>query len=72
MTTCILCGEKYDLGYTGVREGCDSCLGIERDANGSAWYPWEQVHIYEDVATGALQTVSRADAFVPLYGEATP
>lgn len=62
MRKCILCGADYDLGYTGVREGCDACRGIVRDARGYAWYPGEQVHIYEDVASGQLVTVTRQTA----------
>jgi pyruvate/2-oxoacid:ferredoxin oxidoreductase beta subunit len=32
--TCPGCGETYIIGKTGVVEGCDDCLNIERDRAG--------------------------------------
>jgi len=62
MNTCPLCNNPYRLGYTGTVRGCDSCLGVTRDAEGYAWEPAETCHIYEDVATGKLTAVQRGDA----------
>ncbi len=34
---CPICGKTYELGYTGMVDGCDACLGVIRDKSGYAW-----------------------------------
>jgi hypothetical protein len=31
IATCPHCGRKFQMGYTGTVDGCDSCTGVERD-----------------------------------------
>lgn len=36
---CPRCGKLYRLGWNGVVGSCDSCAGLERDAEGNFWEP---------------------------------
>lgn len=51
------------MGYNGTVDGCDKCTGVKRDKNGYAWDPGERVHLYQDIETGEITKVKRADAF---------
>jgi hypothetical protein len=63
---CPKCKKEYRLGYEGVCNGCDKCLGIERIAdigsNHSAWERGEKYHDYMDVKTGKVTRVTREQA----------
>jgi hypothetical protein len=59
---CRHCGKHYWLGVTGTADGCDACLGIERDRKGRAWLPDETEQVFESGDGGEI-TVARADAF---------
>ena len=61
--TCPKCKKQYNLGYNGVGEGCDKCLGIERDKEGRAWYPGEKSHEYQPNNGSPAYTVTRKQAF---------
>lgn len=60
---CQSCGRIFRMGYNGTVDGCDSCMGVERDRNGYAWGPGETEQTYEEVETGKTFTVKREDAF---------
>lgn len=61
--TCPKCGFEYTLGIDGVVDGCDNCLGIQRDATGMAWLPGESMIMLEDVETGEVELITREEAF---------
>jgi hypothetical protein len=66
---CVKCGNEFEMGLDGVvfgddeQPGCDSCLGIERDIEGSAWEIDETEHIYCDLNGENEYTVTREEAF---------
>ena len=60
---CKICNKNYKIGCAGTVNGCDKCLGIQRDVNGYAWLPEETYQDYENVKTGKVTRVSRGDAF---------
>ena len=60
---CPSCGRPYNLGYNGVVEGCDRCIGIERDKADHAWYPGETEHVYLFLDDGTEYLVTREQAF---------
>lgn len=43
---CQLCGKTYDMGYNGTIDGCDDCLGVQRDMRGHVWHPDDTHHVY--------------------------
>jgi hypothetical protein len=61
--TCPLCGQEFDMGYSGTVNGCDTCLGIVRDADGYVYHPDEEFIVLEDVETGEQEVRQR-----PLQG----
>jgi hypothetical protein len=58
---CQKCGKSYFLGYTGVVDGCDKCMGIQRDKGDFAWYPDENEHTYAPVDGSPEFTVKRSE-----------
>ena len=68
---CPKCGKVYKMGYNGVVEGCDKCLGIQRDRTGMAWRPDEtevalvsaSLSEEEQADPKNWRVVKRADAF---------
>jgi hypothetical protein len=60
---CPRCGKQYQLGYNGVSGVCDSCAGIQRDADGNAWHSWENQQTYIPIGGGEEFIVKRQDAF---------
>jgi hypothetical protein len=66
---CVKCGKKFTMGLNGVvfgdneEPGCDSCLGIERDAEGYSWKPGETEHTYCDLDGENEHVVTREEAF---------
>ncbi len=51
---CPQCGGLFIFGVTGAAgigkdKKCDACQGIERDAQGEAWMPWETSRTYRNV-----------------------
>lgn len=62
---CPKCGTYYQLGYNGMKGGCDKCLGIERDVNGEAWGLTEITQQRMDVETGQEFTLYRSQVFPP-------
>lgn len=62
VATCPKCGQPYEMGYNGVVDGCDACMGVQRDPNGYAWYPGETENTYQAVGGGEPFTVARDDA----------
>lgn len=70
---CPQCGKLFKLGYNGAgtlgaATHCDDCQGIERDAHGVIWHPWENEASF--IRAGAplddetaQWTVTRAEAF---------
>jgi len=62
-TICPKCGNEYQMGRDGATDGCDKCLGIERDREGFAWLPEETEHRYMRLADETIYTVTRAEAF---------
>jgi hypothetical protein len=61
--TCPKCNETYNLGYNGVIEGCDKCIGIKRDKQGHAWFKGETSHTYKPNNGGPEYNVTRKKAF---------
>jgi hypothetical protein len=51
---CKLCKQEYILGFTGMIDGCDKCLGIIRDSDGYAYKPNEKFITLQDVNTGEI------------------
>lgn len=60
---CPHCKKKYNLGYNGVVEGCDKCLGIKRDKQGYAWFPHDRTHTFHPNDGAPDYTVTRQQAF---------
>ena len=52
---CPKCGKKYNMGINGVKDGCDTCLNLERDSRGYFWEPGEAFHV-EIPANAPLDT----------------
>jgi hypothetical protein len=51
---CPLCNQGYRMGYNGIVEGCDKCLGNVRDANGYVYGPDEKFITLKSVCTGKV------------------
>lgn len=65
---CCKCYKPVKIGEDAIYDDeeslvCDSCAGVERDLEGYAWLPGEEVHYYQDVETGEESWVSRGEAF---------
>lgn len=69
---CALCRNPFVLGVNGAylkydspegEWGCDSCLHIERDVNGEAWYDEETFQERENVETGETIILAREHVF---------
>lgn len=62
---CTICRQSFTPGVNGIMNPvlCDMCAKIKRDASGYAWDPNETEHTYEDVGTGEISLVTRAQAF---------
>ena len=65
--TCVICGEDYQLGYNGTIHGCDSCLSVQRDAEGCPWWPEETQKTYTSIEDPLnrenWRTITREKAF---------
>jgi predicted nucleic acid-binding Zn-ribbon protein len=62
---CKKCGKIYKLGRNGIIGGCDTCLGIRREKDGTFW---RREETYQDrIPVGkkpdAIYRVSRKDVF---------
>ena len=60
---CPICGQEFEMGYTGTVNGCDACLGIVRDEDGYAYHPDEEFVVLRDIETGEQEVRQR-----PLQG----
>lgn len=60
--TCPHCKESYAWGHTGSMDGCDRCLGIERDGCGLAWRPRTEKKVGR-TPMGEKFTLTRERAF---------
>jgi hypothetical protein len=56
---CQKCGHEFKMGINGTTLGCDSCVGVIRDAEGVAWFPGETEMVLMDVFTGHPETINR-------------
>lgn len=59
---CSICGQEFEMG-SGTVDGCDTCLGIVRDADGYVYHPDEVFIVLEDIKTGEQEVRQR-----PLQG----
>jgi hypothetical protein len=61
---CPKCGKEYRLGYDGIGDGCDVCLGVERisdmASDHTAWERDEEYHNY--AKDGKVITITRKQA----------
>jgi hypothetical protein len=62
---CKKCGSHYKLGWTGTKDGCDKCAGVDRDINGEVWYRGEKTQERMDVETEEAFTLYRESVFPP-------
>jgi hypothetical protein len=62
---CPKCKQGYVMGWNGIVEGCDKCLGVVRDSQGNFWEPGEKHADYLDLSTGRTFRVSRRTALNP-------
>lgn len=65
---CLNCGTEFTMGvngtyYRGETPLCDTCTGVERDAEGNAWEPGETEHTYCDLLGENEHVVTREEAF---------
>lgn len=60
---CPICGQEFEMGYTGTVDRCDTCLGIVRD-EGVVYHPGEAFIVLDDVETGEYEVRQR-----PLQGK---
>jgi hypothetical protein len=61
-STCPKCKKLYNMGHTGVAEGCDKCIGIKRDKHGYAWYPGQKSRTCKPNDDSPEYTVTRRSA----------
>jgi hypothetical protein len=60
---CPICKNDYEMGLNGTIYGCDSCTGVKRDKNNYFWNRYQKKMNLRNVATGEIETVTRAQAF---------
>jgi hypothetical protein len=71
---CPICHMDYELGINGVggeNPGCDKCLGIERQEDGTVWEPgvesYEFVNLSDPVDDEHTYVVMRPDNLIKTW-----